>query len=1130
MDFIDFAVFYYLSEQNQQAFLNSLDFITRQQYQNDYDTWFYDPGNSITAANRLTTYTMYISYCSRGSLVKETETFTVIPSEADVRQSLKIQSLVNQNYTDIRVAFTDAPDISCTGGSTGGSTGGGTFTLYSAYCRNGFAVASQETFSLGKDRNQAILEIYENLSNLSGVDPGSITTSDVFIPVLTKNCSTSPPPPPTPTTRTLYAAYCVQRLIPGLSSTQDIPTFPSSSTKIIDLTNVSAQQIQPFLVKQSQLFQDELRQSGATQIRLQFDSPPPNENCLPVDRELTVDNNYSTTLHIAYCVNGRVTRQSTIIVQSNLQLFLENRENLISQYYSQYKTLLDRELSSLGYTNLTIAFNDPPNISCSSSLPPTPTTRTLYAAYCVQRLTPGLSSTQDIPTFPSSSSKIIDLTNVSAQQIQPFLVKQSQVFQDELRQSGATQIRLQFDSPPPNENCLPVDRETIVTNFYSATLYVAYCRNGVVSRESKRVIQSNLQQFVDNRENLIAQYYKEYKEALEARFAITNLTIDFDGPPNIFCGGSVTLYAAYCIGEKAETKTKVVSLSPVTSEQMVQPFIYKNVELFKIELERLGAKKIEMSSLTMPDLPACNISGPSKTLFASFCSNGQSGTSSKEISLAGISNDKLSVFLASQAESYENALRSSGANPVFTNYDTPPFPPSCEGSGTGEPEGPGPSGPGPSGPGPTPPPPPTTTTTTTTLRIPDSNWLKRINPIDNRKYVFDITEGLFSNNVRNLVTFFTGSTSENYSRYYTHVYDENPKTSLTSSIQFSIAYGHSGGSGSLDEGNKINITPTRAIYSQYRNLVLGKSNIKFNLTGRETDSIYVINYQSKRLKDRLNAGVLELNIAHLSGSQFLAGGGTISTHTGSNVKLAGNNRVLRLIDDSKISTSPDYTDVGYSYNIVSGTLETGVYNQTAPHYYGKLIPSLGVVILDGNKLDLSASFATSKASEIEGYNAIKLYKSFSGSALVQDNSGDYLGMKARRVIREYNDYYFIRVLNNEYNFTNNPSRIKLEVPDFMVYKDADPGNPHWKTNLGLPLIPLPVDPTSLQGLEDIRRRTLLKLENGEISEPFVNNSQVYITTVGLYNAQRELIAVGKLPKPILKNFTEESIFTVKLKY
>ena len=654
---------------------------------------------------------------------------------------------------------------------------------------------------------------------------------------------------------------------------------------------------------------------------------------------------------------------------------------------------------------------------------------------------------------------------------------------------------------------------------------MAYCRNGVVFRESKRVIQSNLQQFVDNRENLIIKYYNEFKQALEAKFAITNLTISFDGPPNISCG-SVTLYAAYCIGEKAETKTKVVSLSPVTSEQMLQPWIYKNVELFKLELERAGAKKIEMSSLSMPDLPKCDISGPSRILYASFCLSGQNGSSSKEVSITNITNDKLNVFLESQAKTYEDAIRASGAESVVTNYDTPPIPLFCVdigGGTTGGPDGPGPSGPGPTPPTPPPPPPPTTTTTTT-LRIPDSNWLKQINPIDNRKYVFDITEGLFSNNVRNLITFFTGSTSENYSRYYTHVYDENPKTSLTSSIQFSIAYGHSGGSGSLDEGNKINITPTRAIYSQYRNLVLGRPDVKFNLTGRDTDSIYVINYQSKRLKDRLDAGVLELNIAHLSGSQFLAGGGTIATHTGSNVKLAGNNRVLRLIDDSKININPDYTDVGYSYNIVSGTLETGVYNESNPHYYGKLIPSLGIVLLDGNKLDLSASFATSKASEIDGYNAIKLYKSFSGSALIQDISGDYLGMKARRVIREYNDYYFIRVNNKEFNFTNNNSYFiynkKDDGIDFITVGDRKiirrPGD-----------LSMPLDPNSPEGRELAKRLTET---NGEIYENFVNNPQVYITTVGLYNAQRELVAVGKLAKPILKNFTEESIFTVKLKY
>lgn len=394
---------------------------------------------------------------------------------------------------------------------------------------------------------------------------------------------------------------------------------------------------------------------------------------------------------------------------------------------------------------------------------------------------------------------------------------------------------------------------------------------------------------------------------------------------------------------------------------------------------------------------------------------------------------------------------------------------------------------------------------------PELYWLKEIQDIDKRKYIVDITEGLFSNNIRNLKTFFTGSTSNSVSNYYTHIYDENPKISSTASIQFSIAYGHSGGSGSFDEGGNINITPSKAIYGQYRNIILEKSEGKFNLTGTLTDSIYVINYQSKRLKDRIDAGVIEINIAHLSGSAYLSGGGTTATHTGSNVRLAGNNKVLRLIDDSKINTNPDYLNSGVFYNIVSGSIESGVYNPQFPKYYGKLFPSLGVVILDGNKLDLSASFATTKDSEINGQNAYKLFKSISGSGTLQDVSGDYLGMKARRLIREYNDYYFIRLHNKEFNYSNNTS--------FFTYNIL----PERKEND----LALPLDPNSEEG-KALNR--YLTEENGSIKDDFSVNPQVYITTIGLYNESKELIAVGKLSKPIMKNFTDESVFTVRLKY
>ena len=832
---------------------------------------------------------------------------------------------------------------------------------------------------------------------------------------------------------------------------------------------------------------------------------------------------------------------------------------------------IDGIASSIDTTNSFI----PPNSDTSPPLtspllpssPSSPTTRSisLVARYCDNGKVSGSSKFISTEIGPGDSDSFFA----------NFISIQTVIFRNELRAKGFTDINIGTQlNLPISPKCNTI-RDTL--------LRASFCNKGIPEFKGKPI---SVEVGPGDSDSFFANFVSIqsilFKNELESEgYTKVNVTSGVNPPaPNCNTTRDILLRASFCNKGMPEFRGKPISVEvgPGNSDSFFDNFVSIQTVIFKNELRAEGYTEVNVTSGVNPPNPNCTIAQIQASVQFQECdgtivqlrNSSRPPAPSLTINGKNLPLDRFgpttyeSFILGDNAYIYReltNLIYTTPGTYTVTFGDVPgwvtPNPASFTLNSNKESKGGNEAVRIYKRPGCDPPPPTTTTTTfnpntttttfnpntttttfrpttttttTTTLRIPDANWLKRINSTDNRRYVFDVTEGLFSNNIRNLVTFFTGSTSENYSRYYTHVYDENPKTSLTSSIQFSIAYGHSGGSGSLDEGNKINITPTRAIYSQYRNLVLGKSNIKFNLTGRETDSIYIINYQSKRLKDRLNAGVLELNIAHLSGSQFLAGGGTISTHTGSNVKLAGNNRVLRLIDDSKISTSPDYTDVGYSYNIVSGTLETGVYNQTAPHYYGKLIPSLGVVILDGNKLDLSASFATSKASEIEGYNAIKLYKSFSGSALVQDNSGDYLGMKARRVIREYNDYYFIRVLNNEYNFTNNPSRIKLEVPDFMVYKDADPGNPHWKTNLGLPLIPLPVDPTSLQGLEDIRRRTLLKLENGEISEPFVNNSQVYITTVGLYNAQRELIAVGKLPKPILKNFTEESIFTVKLKY
>ena len=47
---------------------------------------------------------------------------------------------------------------------------------------------------------------------------------------------------------------------------------------------------------------------------------------------------------------------------------------------------------------------------------------------------------------------------------------------------------------------------------------------------------------------------------------------------------------------------------------------------------------------------------------------------------------------------------------------------------------------------------------------------------------------------------------------------------------------------------------------------------------------------------------------------------------------------------------------------------------------------------------------------------------------------------------------------------------------------------------------------------------------------FINNPQVYITTVGLYNDSNQLLAVAKLSRSLLKDFTKEALIRVKLDF
>jgi hypothetical protein len=139
-----------------------------------------------------------------------------------------------------------------------------------------------------------------------------------------------------------------------------------------------------------------------------------------------------------------------------------------------------------------------------------------------------------------------------------------------------------------------------------------------------------------------------------------------------------------------------------------------------------------------------------------------------------------------------------------------------------------------------------------------------------------------------------------------------------------------------------------------------------------------------------------------------------------------------------------------------------------------------VIVLDGDYLDRDASFMSVTGSQIAGDNAAKLFTAISGAALYTDPSGDYKGFQARRKKTEYSEYYFVRVKNADYNYTNNP--------------------------------------------------TFQTGSLGDIIEDFVYNPKVYFTSIGLYNEKKECIAVGKLTRPIQKTVTSEGLFKIRLRY
>ena len=324
-----------------------------------------------------------------------------------------------------------------------------------------------------------------------------------------------------------------------------------------------------------------------------------------------------------------------------------------------------------------------------------------------------------------------------------------------------------------------------------------------------------------------------------------------------------------------------------------------------------------------------------------------------------------------------------------------------------------------------------------------------------------VTSGMWSGGDGTMTTFYTSSVqSGSTGEHYYDVYQGVVGTDATSSVQFSVTYGHYAGSGSLT-GDTAN-NASKAIYSQLKNLLLPAAQTKFKWlspTGStDTSDIFAISLNRSRLKEKMDPGNWELHISGSNGAQF------------------------KLIDDSGATTDPTIQQTTREFNVISGSIATGTAVSDVDAKYGKFYPETGMLILvptafHATPATMFAGFGT--AANVNADNSRIFYDAIKGNSSI---GGQFTGsFAARREEQVKSTHYFCRVGHAKYNHSQNPTyysgtNAELAVPSFRT------------------------DPKS------------------------------YITTVGLYNAQSELLAVAKLSKPILKTKSREALIKVRLDF
>lgn len=325
-----------------------------------------------------------------------------------------------------------------------------------------------------------------------------------------------------------------------------------------------------------------------------------------------------------------------------------------------------------------------------------------------------------------------------------------------------------------------------------------------------------------------------------------------------------------------------------------------------------------------------------------------------------------------------------------------------------------------------------------------------------------VTAPIWTGEVVQLSAFYTSSTQQNgvSGDYYLNVF-QTASTNDTARTQFGIAYADKLGSGSTAFNSSVPAkSPSSVVYGQYRNIVLGDEDTNFTFGSVVGDYFYAISLDRARYKEKLLPGTLELKINHLGNS-------------------------LTLTDDSVVDTTVTFSDSGRVYELITGSLgvlSTGKKNVSghtnSSGSYGKFLPDIGVILLNGNALDTTVS----DGGLALGINRVGSSGAFTnlskGFELINSSSAGTFKLQSEETISS--NFVFVRARNSEFNYSTNPS---------------------FTTGSG-----------------EIRHSVM------------VDRPQSFVTAVGLYNDNNDLLGVAKLSRPLLKDFTKEALIRIKLDY